>query len=338
MNKRYLAKCLLIAVLFLVILIVLVQFSSHSSLRKPEKNDEMEDLKKDSNHVFNIADLKYLISKPKCSQGSSSPHFITLIHTSPVKFERRIASRDTWAHSDLRTKTFFLMGMTNSSIIQRRIDKEDAEYNDIIQGNFMDSYRNMTFKHIMALKWFSENCPHVKYLLKLDDDVFPNIPAIDQYLMSDTHNINFIHGVKAGRTVFRKGRWKVTPEEFTGDLYPEFVEGSAVIYPNTFVLEAFEKAFITPYFWIDDVYVSGILRMQLSFEIKSIYHLKLDTNFLNMIGNGTVTTLPYPMFLITQHDRKYVDVLRLWEITEPYRKAHRLRKMSYLNTFKSVFV
>lgn len=318
-------KISLIIAAFLGILTIFVQFSSISSIKKPEKIRQIKNVQSYPSNLFNVSDFKYLISKPKCEQGSSAPYFLTLVHTSPSRFDNRLASRDTWAHSDPRTKTYFLMGMVNSSILQQRINKEDAEYNDIIQGNFIDSYHNITYKHVMALKWFSENCPHVEYLLKVDEDVFPNIPAIYQYLAKDAHNINYIHGVKAGRRVLRKGKYKVTPEEFKGDLYPEFVEGSSVIYPNPFVLEAFNKSFITPYLWTDDVYVSGILRMQLNFQIKSIEPLKLDTNFLYQIGNGTVTTLPRPMFLITQHDRKYLDVIKLWEMTESYRQAHRPR-------------
>ncbi|XP_055297150.1 beta-1,3-galactosyltransferase 1-like [Sitodiplosis mosellana] len=338
MKEKSLARFLLITAVLLGILIVWMQLSKYSSLKIPKKIYIMKDVKEDSSHVFNVPEFKFLISKPKCDQDGASPHFVTLVHTSPTRFERRIASRDTWAHSDPRIKTYYLMGMVNSPILQKRIEEEEAEFNDIIQGNFVDSYRNMTYKHIMALKWFSENCPHVKYLLKLDDDVFPNIPAIDHYLANDKYSMNYIHGVKAGRKVYRRGKWKIAPEEFNGDLYPEFVEGSAVIYPNTFVLEAFEKTFITPYFWIDDVYVSGILRMQLSFEIKSISQFKLNTAILDMIANGTVTTLPYPMFLITQHNRQYDDVLKLWDMTESYRHAHRPREMSYIERLKDVLV
>lgn len=332
---------MLIAAITLNILIILVQISRYSSLKAPKIPKIfyiLGDVKEDSSRLSNSAEFKYIISKPKCSRGSSAPYFVTLVHTSPTRFERRIASRDTWAHADSRTLTYFLMGMTNSSKVQNRINEEEEEFNDIIQGNFMDSYRNMTYKHIMALKWFSDNCPHVKYLVKLDDDVFVNIPAIYQYLITNEQSINYIHGVKAGRTVFRTGKWKVTPEEFKDDLYPEFVEGSAVIYPNTFVIDAYKQTFIEPFFWIDDVFVTGIIRMQLNVRIQSISHLKMNINILEKITNGSLTKLPFPMFLITQHNRQYDDVLKLWDMTESFRESLRPNETSYFEKIKNLFI
>lgn len=40
--------------------------------------------------------------------------------------------------------------------LQRKIEEEEAQSHDILQGNFIDSYHNLIFKH--TLKWFSENC------------------------------------------------------------------------------------------------------------------------------------------------------------------------------------
>ncbi|XP_055296704.1 beta-1,3-galactosyltransferase 2-like [Sitodiplosis mosellana] len=319
MKTKSLAKSLLITAIFLGALIVWVQFSSYSSLK---------DVKDGSHSVFDVPEFKYLISKPECSRDSSTPYFVTLVLSKPSRFERRIASRDTWAHSDPRTKTYFLMGMVESPILKKRIIVEEAKFKDIIQGNFVDSYRNKTYKHTMALKWFSENCPHVKYLLKLDDDVFPNIPAIHQYLVSSAQYGAYIHGIKGNRTVVREGKRKIKPEEFNHDQFPEYVDGSAAIYPSTFVREALKKTLTTPFFWMDDVYISGIIRKKLNAKIISISHLKLTTNTLYKIGNGTLTTLPRPMFLVTQHKRKYEDALKLWEMTESYRHAHNI----YLKT------
>lgn len=311
---KSLAKNVLIAPTFLIVLITWIQFSRYSSLKN---------VKDDSNRVFDIPEFKYLISKPECSRDGSIPYFVILVHSKPSRFERRIASRDTWAHFDPRIKTYFLMGMVESPVVQRRIIEEEAKFGDIIQGNFMDSYYNMTYKHVMALKWFSANCPHVKFLLKLDDDVFPNIPAINHYLVSNPQNHGYIHGSKGNQTIIREGKRRVKFEEFNGDQYPEYVDGSAVLYPNTFVLAAIKKIFTMPFFWMDDVYVSGLIRQKLNVKIISIAHLKLTSNTVYKIGNGTVTTLPRPMFLVTQHDRKYEDTIKLWEMTEPFRNAHR---------------
>ncbi|XP_055295183.1 beta-1,3-galactosyltransferase 5-like [Sitodiplosis mosellana] len=293
MNKKFLVKIMLTAVAFSNILTIFVQFSIHSWFETSKLFDILGNVNESSNQVFDVPEFKYLISKPKCSRNSSAPYFVTLVHSSPTQFERRAACRDTWAHSDPRTKTYFLMGMVQSSSLQKRINEEDVRFNDIIQGNFVDSYRNLTYKHTMALKWFSDNCPHVKYLLKLDDDVFVNVPAVHEYLLNNTDQVAHLHGLTNIRhLVQRRGKWKVRPEEFNGGIYPDFVSGQSIIYSRDFVHEAFKKTFTTPYFWIDDVYVTGIIREELNATIKPIGHLKLNGDNLKNVLKGNLSCQP----------------------------------------------
>ena len=42
--------------------------------------------------------------------------------------------------------------------------------NDIVQGSFNENYRNLIYKHIMALKWVIQlnQCLDVKVVVKLD--------------------------------------------------------------------------------------------------------------------------------------------------------------------------
>lgn len=113
------------------------------------------------NRNYDVQEFEYLISKPECSRNSSAPYIVMLINSSPTQFERRAACRDTWTHSDDRALTYFLMVSVQSHSLQKKIDAEEAQY-DILQGNFLDSYHNLTYKHTMAMEWFSENCPEVK--------------------------------------------------------------------------------------------------------------------------------------------------------------------------------
>lgn len=317
---------MLIAAIFSTILMIFVYSSSNFSLKKSKRFYILE--KKNERDVnpygmFDVPEFKYLISKPKCIRNSSSLHFITLVHSSPKLFRRRAACRDTWAHSDPRTKTYFLMGKVQSLSLQEKINEEEAQFHDIIQGNFVDTYRNLTYKHTMALKWFTENCPDIKYLLKLDDDVFVNVPAVHEYLLENSNNTTYLHGLKyTNSPVFRQGKWKVTPEEYRSDEYPDYVSGGSIIYSNVVAQEVFKKTFTTPFFWIDDVYMTGTIRDQVSVQIKPINHLLLNGDNLQRILKGTVTSLPEPMFIASQDNLNYDDMIQLWEVTKQYRQAH----------------
>ena len=71
--------------------------------------------------------------------------------------------------------------------LQVSLESENDQYHDILQGSFKDTYRNMTYKHIMALKWVLYYCPGVHYVLKSDDDTFVNTPVLMRALAKVVH-------------------------------------------------------------------------------------------------------------------------------------------------------
>lgn len=56
---------------------------------------------------------------------------------------------------------------------------------DIAQGNSLDTYRNLTYKTIMCLKYAKCHCKNAKYVLKVDDDLFVNVPQMISFLEND---------------------------------------------------------------------------------------------------------------------------------------------------------
>jgi hypothetical protein len=43
--------------------------------------------------------------------------------------------------------------------LQAAVEKEFAQYKDLVQGNFIDSYFNNTWKTALGLRWAVEHCP-----------------------------------------------------------------------------------------------------------------------------------------------------------------------------------
>lgn len=110
------------------------------------------------------------------TNSSSSPPTIDLliyVHSTPSNMKNRVIIRETWAKRALfpQTRLVFMLGSTHDQELARRIDLENDLYNDIVQQDFLDSYRNLTLKSIMALDWVVKHCPNAKYVLKTDDDV-----------------------------------------------------------------------------------------------------------------------------------------------------------------------
>jgi beta-1,3-galactosyltransferase 1 len=59
-------------------------------------------------------------------------------------------------------------------MLQYQIEEENKKFKGIVQGQFIDSYRNLTNKGVMGYKWISKNCMNAEIVLKVDDNAFIN--------------------------------------------------------------------------------------------------------------------------------------------------------------------
>ncbi|XP_037817088.1 uncharacterized protein LOC119607290 [Lucilia sericata] len=138
----------------------------------------------DFNQLIDLHNFQFLMPQPVCSNHIEA---LILIHSAPKNYEKREIIRETWAsishhRAESPLRVLFLLGAVESEQVQEDLENENNQYRDIIQGSFIDDYRNMTYKHIMAFKWFLYNCPQAQILIKVDDDVYVNTPQLIKYL------------------------------------------------------------------------------------------------------------------------------------------------------------
>lgn len=55
-------------------------------------------------------------------------------------------------------------------------------HNDIIQEDFVDSYKNLTVKIIMSFKWVKLYCPQAEYVIRVNHHVVMNTYAMIKFL------------------------------------------------------------------------------------------------------------------------------------------------------------
>ncbi|KAG8037768.1 hypothetical protein G9C98_005979 [Cotesia typhae] len=115
----------------------------------------------DESTLIDIKNFKFTINHDPCNK--TQPLLLMLIHSAPGNFAKRNVVRDTWGKQTPEMIVLFLVGATLD--YQADLNKENNNYQDIIQGNFIDAYRNMTYKHVMALKWATYHCPNSVFLL-----------------------------------------------------------------------------------------------------------------------------------------------------------------------------
>ncbi|KAI5634878.1 galactosyltransferase domain-containing protein [Phthorimaea operculella] len=174
----------------------------------------------------------------------------------------RAAIRETWGKQWDCVKVVYLVGTTDDPEVNQMIQEENVEHRDIIQGNFVDTYRNLTYKHVMALKWAAYNCPKAKYVVKTDDDLVVNTTRLYEVLKAKRFgDQNFTAcGIIYHAPVLRTySKWSVTREEYRDDYYPDYCNGPFIIYSADVARRLLAASRKAAFFWIDDVFVSGIL-------------------------------------------------------------------------------
>lgn len=137
----------------------------------------------DYTRLINLINFNFLMLNSVCN--ASAPILLVLVHTSPANYAKRMTIRETWGQFREGLRVVFMLGKVNDSVIAAGLEEESRKYKDIAQGNFLDSYRNMTYKHVMVFKYAIYHCPRANYLLKTDDDIFVNSPALMEFLTQD---------------------------------------------------------------------------------------------------------------------------------------------------------
>lgn len=128
----------------------------------------------------------------------------------------------------------------------------------------------MTYKHEMAFKWFIQNCPDVNFLLKTDDDVFVNSPVLYESvekLSNSTPQMrakNLVICTEVEKPKVKRSfrsKWRVSYAVYADKYYPNYCSGFSVLYTADVVFKLYNLTQILPYFWIDDVHISGVVRL-----------------------------------------------------------------------------
>lgn len=211
--------------------------------------------------------LEFSINQEMCSKDR---YLMIYVHSGPENTEKRRVIRTTWASpailSKHKAKLVFVMGEVEDDNLQAIIETESELYKDIIQGNFTDTYRNLTYKAITGLKWVTENCPSAVYVLKTDDDIVVDIHRVVRLMRSYIEHKwgkqNILAGyIWAHMNVDRNksSKWYTSDEEFPDKFFLRYCSGSAYLMSYDVVKKFYMKSREIPFFWVDDYYVTGML-------------------------------------------------------------------------------
>ncbi|XP_067137765.1 beta-1,3-galactosyltransferase 5-like [Centruroides vittatus] len=231
--------------------------------------------------VPNPPSFRYLQRPPDCPPGRPVP-LVALVHSAPNHGPLRRLLRKTWARTTPRVRLVFLLGDVEPGSARTALEEEARRYRDVVRGDFIDSYRNLTYKHLMGLTWASERCPEARLLLKMDDDIFVHyfrLKSVIERLPQDDHLSCYVHRKMA--VVRHPGsKWYVSEREYPDSHFPDFCSGWAYLLGPSAARRLVRASRLFPYFWVDDVHVTGTLARAAGLKLHpldSLYALDADS-------------------------------------------------------------
>ena len=128
-------------------------------------------------------------------------------------------------------------------------------------GDFIDAYRNLSYKSLIAWKWIlSSECSKAKYTIKIDDDLVLNTFNLIRFISNETKfypDVNFARPVR--RTFFCEifsmrpikdihSKWYVTDREYNKELYginhySDYCHGPSLVMTTDLIQQLHEKSY-----------------------------------------------------------------------------------------------
>ncbi|RUS73123.1 hypothetical protein EGW08_019121 [Elysia chlorotica] len=226
--------------------------------------------------VINELNYDFYIPGSNVCDGKKSLFLLIIIPSVAGDVETRKTIRQTWLGAGERelwprakvgvvVKHIFLLGV-RPRMNHTLLKAESALHGDLVIADFKDSYRNLTTKVLVGLKWTTQFCPQAQMVLKVDQDTMVNLPLMVRLLQYTRQTMggassSFVMGLAhLYPVVAREGRWFVSKDEYHLPYYPVYMYG------HTYAMSApgattrlLEAARYFPLLGPEDAFITGVL-------------------------------------------------------------------------------
>lgn len=258
------------------------------------------------NPLINQHKFTYIIDSQHCTPPT---FLLVVVRSEPEHFLERRDVRDTWgsvtSYRDKRIRTVFMMGHSKytDNGLQQELLKENTIYGDIVVGDFVEHFRNQTYKSIMGLSWFDTHCEHADYVLMTNDETM-----VDPY-----HLIDFLLARETGYSDkllycstlqdFAPSRNPsdklfVTMKDYPYDTFPPHCDNMAFVMSGVTAVQLLEAARTVTSFWQDHVYVTGLLALKANVTHTDMidghsYNIMQEEHINNDIGSSMFLSIEF---------------------------------------------
>uniref|UniRef100_A0A182VZ22 Hexosyltransferase n=1 Tax=Anopheles minimus TaxID=112268 RepID=A0A182VZ22_9DIPT len=239
----------------------------------------------DPSRLANLTGFEYVIPNDICKENNTFSELLGVILVTSYVGHDEVRSAHRQAISQQKLLSMGLLRIFSLGVIppaerfirQVAIEAEQRLHGDLIQGNFVEAYRNLTYKHLMSLQWATQHCRGAKYLIKMDDDIVFDPFYIQNYLsdlnQGDEQQSHLLAGyVFRSKKVIRlqANKWYVSRTEFPGDVYPPYLSGWLYVANQKTARALVAESQVGSFFWIDDTFITGVLAQRLQIPLTAL--------------------------------------------------------------------
>ncbi|KIH47533.1 N-acetyllactosaminide 3-alpha-galactosyltransferase [Ancylostoma duodenale] len=208
-----------------------------------------------THHMFGYESFKDPLLQPTKYLVVPSPdcrrvRFLVIVFTAPDDFESRDRWRRIYGGQRMRHKfgycVIFPIGRLQDEHENSRLNEEINFFDDILQGDYVESYRNVTLKSLSALRFIAVAYPRVELIMKIDDDVAWNVPKVSNYIS---------RALPRSISCYKY----VSYDEYPHEKFPQHCSGIAYMLDREALLPMLNAVPKLDHFWIDDVFITGFL-------------------------------------------------------------------------------
>ncbi|XP_015684445.1 beta-1,3-galactosyltransferase 4-like [Protobothrops mucrosquamatus] len=245
----------------------------------------------------------------------TDPWLLVLVASAPGHAARRAVVRQSWAVARVaaghRVRTVFMLGLPGDEAQQAALEHEAAEYSDLLQARFADTYANLTLKTLAMLGWAVAHCPAAHFLVKADDDVFLNLPALARRLdQLASLPAAYLGQVYSNVAPIRnpQSRHYVPTSLYLEPTFPPYCSGTAYVLSAPAAAAVLGAAHQLPLLPVEDVFVALCAR-----------HAGIAPRHVDHFSGASHYPLDaccYREVLFSVHEVAPAEMLAMWEASE----------------------
>ena len=203
---------------------------------------------------------------------SKSWVLLAAVYSSPEDEVMRKAVRETWGqylNIVSKSQLLFFISRPNEKTTRDKLSEEESTYKDIVQLDFIDSFKNQSLRSISIFQWVVNSGNKAQFFLRADVKAFVNIPKL----------VDLIKGISAKKYMLgrvtekskpersRDSPWYVSTDEYPTEEFPRYLQSYGYLMTGNLIGPLLEVDKFSKRFWVEDVYITGILAKQLGVAI-----------------------------------------------------------------------